>query len=66
MGNLRRENEASQQHDQSASFFDPDNKNAHKIRDELALEVMEQLINWLRAGGRIGVHDATNSTTERR
>lgn len=66
MGNLRRENEASQHQDQSASFFDPNNKDAHKIRDDLALQVLEQLIQWLRSGGRVGIHDATNSTIDRR
>ncbi|KAI8997407.1 6-phosphofructo-2-kinase-domain-containing protein [Pilobolus umbonatus] len=65
VGNLRRENEASQQ-DPSANFFDPDNKNGSKIRDDLALMVLDQSIEWLKAGGRVAVHDATNSTTQRR
>lgn len=66
MGNLRRENEAIHHEDQSANFFDPNNKNAHKIRDGLALQVLEQCIQWLRSGGRVGIHDATNSTIDRR
>ncbi|KAI8373916.1 6-phosphofructo-2-kinase-domain-containing protein [Blakeslea trispora] len=66
VGNLRRVNEASQQHDQSASFFDPDNKNGSKIRDELAMMVLDQLVDWLKSGGRVAIHDATNSTVERR
>ncbi|KAI8076623.1 6-phosphofructo-2-kinase-domain-containing protein [Gilbertella persicaria] len=66
VGNLRRVNENSQQHDQSASFFDPDNKDGSKIRDELATMVLDQLVDWLRSGGRVAIHDATNSTIQRR
>lgn len=66
MGNARRVNEASHQHDQSANFFDPKNKEGAKIRDELALMVLEQLIDWLKSGGRVAIHDATNSTVQRR
>ncbi|KAI9016568.1 6-phosphofructo-2-kinase-domain-containing protein [Phycomyces nitens] len=66
VGNLRRVNEASQQHDQSANFFDPDNKDMKRIRDDLAIQVLDQMIDWLKQGGRVGVHDATNSTVERR
>ncbi|KAI9485700.1 MAG: 6-phosphofructo-2-kinase-domain-containing protein [Benjaminiella poitrasii] len=66
VGNLRRENEALRQNDQSADFFDPNNKDGSKIRDELALRVLEQLIEWLRSGGRVAIHDATNSTVQRR
>lgn len=66
VGNLRRVNKASQQLDQSANFFDPDNKDGNKIRDELAIMVLDQLIDWLRTGGRVAIHDATNSTVQRR
>lgn len=66
VGNLRRESESTQQQDQSAKFFDPDNPDAKKIRDQLALQVLEQLIDWLNKGGRVAIHDATNSTIERR
>ncbi|OAD01493.1 hypothetical protein MUCCIDRAFT_49912 [Mucor lusitanicus CBS 277.49] len=66
VGNLRRVNKASQQLDQSANFFDPDNKDGNKIRDELAIMVLDQLIDWLRTGGRVAIHDATNSTIQRR
>ncbi|KAI7902654.1 6-phosphofructo-2-kinase-domain-containing protein [Cokeromyces recurvatus] len=66
VGNLRRENEALHQYDQSADFFDPNNKDGNKIRDELAIKVLERLIEWLRSGGRVAIHDATNSTIQRR
>ncbi|KAI7870627.1 6-phosphofructo-2-kinase-domain-containing protein [Spinellus fusiger] len=66
VGNLRRVNEASQHHDQSANFFDPDNNDMKQIRDILAIQVLEQMIDWLKEGGRVGIHDATNSTIARR
>ncbi|KAF9120475.1 hypothetical protein BGX30_003156 [Mortierella sp. GBA39] len=50
----------------SHAFFDPKNKAAKEIRDELALESLEELITWLKQGGRVGIHDATNSSRERR
>lgn len=36
------------------------------MRDELALETLEELIDWLKKGGRVAIHDATNSTRDRR
>lgn len=66
VGNLRRVNKNSQQLDQSATFFDPDNKDGSKIRDDLALMVLDELIDWLKSGGRVAIHDATNSTVQRR
>ncbi|KAG0052688.1 hypothetical protein BGZ90_006426 [Linnemannia elongata] len=50
----------------SHAFFDPKNTAAKEIRDELALESLEELIAWLKQGGRVGIHDATNSSRERR
>ncbi|KAJ2314982.1 6-phosphofructo-2-kinase [Coemansia sp. RSA 2705] len=50
----------------SSAFFDPDNKKAKQIREQVALEVFEDLLRWLQAGGQIAIHDATNSTIERR
>lgn len=64
VGNMRRVCESSQ--DQSANFFDPNNQDMKRIRDEIALSVLEQLIGWLKEGGRVAIHDATNSTLARR
>lgn len=64
VGNMRRVCEAPQ--DQNASFFDPNNNDMKRIRDEIALSVLEQLIDWLKEGGRVAIHDATNSTLARR
>lgn len=52
--------------DQSAAFFDPHNPAAYKLRTQMAEECLEQLITWLKKGGNVGIHDATNSSVSRR
>ncbi|KAI8868955.1 bifunctional 6-phosphofructo-2-kinase/fructose-2,6-bisphosphate 2-phosphatase [Ramicandelaber brevisporus] len=47
-------------------FFDPDNSEAKKYRDELAMGSLEDAIEWLYSGGQVAIHDATNSTVQRR
>ena len=61
---MRRVYESSQE--QNANFFDPNNPDSKRIRDEIALGVLDQLIDWLKEGGRVAIHDATNSTVARR
>ncbi|KAI9300309.1 6-phosphofructo-2-kinase-domain-containing protein [Cunninghamella echinulata] len=67
VGNTRRDHKTPDV-DQSAKFFDPDNKDMKKVRDELAMNVLEQLIDWLKKNTRasVAIHDATNSTIDRR
>ncbi|RGB42001.1 6-phosphofructo-2-kinase-domain-containing protein [Rhizophagus diaphanus] len=50
----------------SHSFFDPNNEYAKNVRDQLAMDSLDELIYWLKMGGRVGIHDATNSTIARR
>ncbi|KAN0060351.1 Fructose-2,6-bisphosphatase [Thecaphora frezii] len=52
--------------DHTANFFDPANPSAYKLRSQMAEECLEQLIGWLKRGGNVGIHDATNSTKARR
>ncbi|KAJ3195524.1 hypothetical protein HK101_011888 [Irineochytrium annulatum] len=53
------------QHD--AKFFDPQNDEARAIRERLAMDTLDEAISWLRDdGGKVAIHDATNSTVERR
>ncbi|KAH8548212.1 6-phosphofructo-2-kinase-domain-containing protein [Umbelopsis sp. PMI_123] len=72
VGNRRRisaersEKSSGKARDQSATFFDPNNSDGKALRDELALETLEELIDWLKKGGRVAIHDATNSTRDRR
>lgn len=53
--------------DQDASFFDPENAKALQIREQVALETLDELLDYvLNQGGSVGILDATNSTLERR
>ncbi|PYH42610.1 6-phosphofructo-2-kinase PFK26 [Aspergillus saccharolyticus JOP 1030-1] len=53
--------------DQSANFFDPQNQLAVKLREQVALDTLDELLEYiLEKGGSVGILDATNSTMERR
>jgi len=53
--------------DQSAKFFDPKNMSAAKLREQVALETLDELLDYLlHRGGAVGILDATNSTIQRR
>lgn len=53
--------------DQSATFFDPANKAAAELREKVAMETLDELLDYiLNQGGSVGILDATNSTLERR
>ncbi|GAP84647.1 putative bifunctional 6-phosphofructo-2-kinase fructose- -bisphosphate 2-phosphatase [Rosellinia necatrix] len=50
-----------------ATFFDPTSPACVSLRDQLAINTLDELLNWLfDAGGNIGILDATNSTPTRR
>jgi 6-phosphofructo-2-kinase len=53
--------------DQSAQFFDPNNQAASQIREQLAIDTLDELLEYLlHQGGAVGILDATNSTIHRR
>ena len=53
--------------DQSAKFFDPKNQCAARLREQVALETLDELLDYLlHNGGAVGILDATNSTLQRR
>lgn len=53
--------------EQTAEFFDPENTRAAQIREQVALETLDELLEFiLEQGGSVGIFDATNSTLERR
>ncbi|KAI5841449.1 6-phosphofructo-2-kinase-domain-containing protein [Morchella snyderi] len=52
--------------DQSAAFFDPANKAAAELREKVALETLDELLEYVLTRGSIGILDATNSTLQRR
>ncbi|KAM0713787.1 hypothetical protein Q7P37_010749 [Cladosporium fusiforme] len=55
------------QMDQGASFFDPKNTKAALIREQLAMDTLDELLDYiLDQNGSVGILDATNSTLERR
>ncbi|XP_066285488.1 6-phosphofructo-2-kinase/fructose-2,6-bisphosphatase 1-like isoform X10 [Branchiostoma lanceolatum] len=47
-------------------FFDPENREAMKIRNQVCEQAMEDMIGWLEGEGDVAVFDATNTTRERR
>jgi 6-phosphofructo-2-kinase len=53
--------------DQSAKFFDPGNQEASKLREQVAMDTLDELLDYLlNQGGSVGILDATNSTIHRR
>ncbi|TKA77397.1 hypothetical protein B0A55_03238, partial [Friedmanniomyces simplex] len=53
--------------EQNSAFFDPDNKKASQIREQVARETLDELLDYiLHKNGSVGILDATNSTSERR
>ncbi|KAF4979402.1 hypothetical protein FZEAL_4379 [Fusarium zealandicum] len=53
--------------DQSATFFDPKNERAAAMREQCAMDTLDELMDYLLLhGGAVGILDATNSTIERR
>ena len=52
---------------QAANFFDPENVAATKLREQVALETLDEAVDHLvQGGGSVAIFDATNSTIERR
>ncbi|XP_066285487.1 6-phosphofructo-2-kinase/fructose-2,6-bisphosphatase-like isoform X9 [Branchiostoma lanceolatum] len=47
-------------------FFDPENREAMKIRKQCALDALADMSLWLEGEGEVAVFDATNTTRERR
>ena len=68
MPNNAEENlDEDEQMDQSASFFDPTNTRAAQIREQCAMETLDDLLDYILVGsGSVGIFDATNSTLARR
>ncbi|XP_014555177.1 hypothetical protein COCVIDRAFT_17187 [Bipolaris victoriae FI3] len=53
--------------DQSADFFDPQNQRAAALREQCAMETLDDLLDYiLKGSGSVGIFDATNSTLARR
>ncbi|KAG1749161.1 bifunctional 6-phosphofructo-2-kinase fructose-2,6-bisphosphate 2-phosphatase [Suillus paluster] len=52
--------------DHTSSYFSHNNVEATRLREQLAEDSLEMLIQWLKKGGNVAIHDATNSTRMRR
>lgn len=53
--------------EQSAEFFDPHNEKASLLREQVAMETLDELLDFLLVkNGSVGILDATNSTIDRR
>lgn len=63
VGNYRRERLGARQ---VHEFFDPHNPEGHEQRLRVALSALDDMLEWIREGGEIGIYDATNTTRERR
>ncbi|OLY85682.1 putative 6-phosphofructo-2-kinase [Smittium mucronatum] len=50
----------------TSGFFDPKNLDASKKREGVAMEALDEIIEWIDSGGQVAIHDATNSTIRRR
>ena len=54
----------------SASFFDTKNADAKRLREEVAMFALRELLKWIElpsnGAERVGIFDATNSTKDRR
>jgi len=64
VGNHRRE--VMKGKAQTFDFFSSDNKEAKEARENIALEVLDDLLLWLAQEGDVAVFDATNTTEKRR
>lgn len=65
--NDNKPNGSGGQTDHSAKFFDPNNEKAAIIREQVAMETLDELLDYLLdGGGSVGILDATNSTPSRR
>ncbi|HKP59907.1 MAG TPA: 6-phosphofructo-2-kinase/fructose-2,6-bisphosphatase [Polyangiales bacterium] len=47
-------------------FFDPDNPKGEQARREVAIQALDDTLEWLLSEGDVAIYDATNSTAERR
>eukprot|EP00013_Stygamoeba_regulata_P002883 CAMPEP_0177631708 /NCGR_PEP_ID=MMETSP0447-20121125/1892_1 /TAXON_ID=0 /ORGANISM="Stygamoeba regulata, Strain BSH-02190019" /LENGTH=428 /DNA_ID=CAMNT_0019133207 /DNA_START=116 /DNA_END=1402 /DNA_ORIENTATION=+ len=64
VGNRRRKSATTPAQD--AAFFDHTRPALNRLRDELAMTSLAECIDWLRREGSVAIHDATNTTKERR
>lgn len=63
VGNLRRKLGKA---GEASTFFSADNKDAKRLREEMAMNALDELLEWVENQGHVAVFDATNTTKLRR
>lgn len=53
-------------HHHRHDFFNPNNEEGNRLRNELATLALEDMLSWMKLGGQVGIYDATNTTILRR
>jgi broad specificity phosphatase PhoE/predicted kinase len=51
---------------QPAAYFAPDNEATRGEREGFAMAALDDLVDWFRKGGEVGIYDATNAERQRR
>lgn len=51
---------------QPSSFFDPENESNRELRFAIAMRALDDLLDWLSAGGQVAIYDAANIEKKRR
>ena len=51
---------------QPATYFAPDNDATREEREGFAIAALNDLLNWFKTGGEVGIYDATNAERPRR
>lgn len=51
---------------QPSAFFDPDNESNRELRFAIAMRALDDLLDWLAAGGQVAIYDAANIEKKRR
>src|SRR4029079_14419069 len=46
---------------QPADFFAPTNAAGRKVLNDLAMQALDDMLEWMQEGGEVGIFDATNS-----
>ena len=51
---------------QPAAYFAPDNNATREEREGFAMAALNDLLDWFKKGGEVGIYDATNAERQRR